>query len=238
MTTQPTNKVTVTTLADMTGSTEQEVKSLLKAYSLTSENLTQVQIDSIKSELTKSIQFKTQTHAPKVPTALNGEASKVTLPVTNPCVDIENMTLDQILEADKKAEDEAKRSQAMANLRAKQKALIDLKEKNLADSLALQSSEASYNLRLESQPQLLALSIENAKELQSEIMGREIKSLRGMTQAKRETPTSFEVLEVGAKKSQRQGQNRMNLILNSTDELIPTMRIEGSKEKQIQTVEI
>lgn len=238
MTTQPTNKVTVTTLADMTGSTEQEVKSLLKSYSLTPENLTQIQIDSIKSELTKSIQLKTQTPTPKVPTALNGDAAKVTLPVTNQCVDIENMTLDQILEADKKAEDEAKRSQAMANLRAKQKALIDLKEKNLADSLALQSSEASYNLRLESQPQLLALSIENAKELQSEIMGREIKSLQGMTQAKRETPTSFEVLEVGAKKSQRQGQNRMNLILNSTDELIPTMRIEGSSEKQIQTVEI
>lgn len=239
MTTQPTTKVTFTTLADMSGSTEQEVKSLLKSHNLVPENLTQVQIDSIKSELTKSIQLKTvtQTPIPKVPTALNGDAPKVTLPVSN-SKDLESMTIDEIIQYEKDQDEALQKQKLIAGIKAKKQELIDLREKNLSITLENESAEASYNMRLESQPQLLALSIENAKSLQGEIMEREVKSLKGMTQHKRETPTSFEMREANEKKYQRQGQNRMNLILNSTDELIPTMRIAGRSEKQIQTVEI
>lgn len=239
MITQSTAKTTFKSLADMSGSTEQVVKDLLKSYNLNPENLTQVQIDSIKSELTTDILLKTsnQSPTPKVNINLSGDAPKVTLPVTH-SLDLESMTIDEIIQYEKDQEEALEKQKLIARIKSQKQELIDLKEKNLSITLENESSEASYKMRLDSQPKLLALSISNATALQAEIMDREVKALENMGQAKRDTPTPFEMREVHAKKSQRQGINAKVMILNSTEDLIPTMRIEGGDEKQIQTVEI
>lgn len=87
MITQPNTKVTFKSLAEICGCFEQEVKDLLKSHNLTPENLTQVQIDSVKAQLTKGdIQMiKPNVHTVKNPVSLNGDTSmgKVTMPVSN-----------------------------------------------------------------------------------------------------------------------------------------------------------
>ena len=130
-------KVTFKSLADELGLNESDVKALLTSKGLDVNDLTDTQKNAVKAQLSTGIQMKTNSPAPKSSMTLNGDAPKVTLPISNAVSTVETAKdRREVAAATVMTSGQDAVSQVLEKATKKANDLIAAKLESLSDTLA------------------------------------------------------------------------------------------------------